>query len=232
MFHQIALVLRPSSSCTSTCSTLSQPRPPSSTGMVARVEPALAGLVADVAAVGLRQPPAGQLRRQLQRDQHLVHEGGGAGSQLTLPGGQCEVHSKLLQSSPLGRVVRLVVAQRRRQQVLLAQHRRQPLRRRRLLAGDLGRLQPRPAVAQVVEPVLHAAVVDQPLDPARLHVGVARPEGGQQRRHLALDLGRQEQPAVIATDDPHGSSMPGTACRSRSWNASTPFSLRFSTPRS
>ena len=61
--------------------------------VVARVEPALAGLVADVAAVGLRQPPAGQLRRQLQRDQHLVHEGGGAGSQLTLPGGQCEVHS-------------------------------------------------------------------------------------------------------------------------------------------
>ena len=110
--------------------------------VVARVEPALAGLVADVAAVGLRQPPAGQLRRQLQRDQHLVHEGGGAGSQLTLPGGQCEVHSKLLQSSPLGRVVRLVVAQRRRQQVLLAQHRRQPLRRRRLLAG-----RPRPPPA-------------------------------------------------------------------------------------
>ena len=99
--------------------------------MVARVQPALAGLVADVAAVSLRQPPAGQLRRQLERDQHLVHEGGGAASQLTLPGRQCEVHSKLLQSSPLGRVVRLVVAQRRRQQVLLTQHRRQPLRRRR-----------------------------------------------------------------------------------------------------
>src|SRR5262249_10630347 len=97
-----------------------------------------------------------------------------------------------------------------------------------------GALEGRAAATQVGEPALLVALahegVERLLHTWRVGSGVERRD---ERRHLALDLGREEAPGVAAPREAdHSSSMPGTASRSMSWKWRTAFSLRLSSPRS
>ena len=166
MFHQTALVFRPSSSCTSTCSTFVQPRPPSSSGVVAAVQPARrAPGRARGGAASAPQPAARQLGLHLERDQHLVHVGGRPLAQLTLRRCQCEVHasssSRRCSGSSSGSSGRSAGTSRYCSAAPppAAQPPRSP---------SAGLLQPPAAVAQVGEPALDGAGRDQPIDPPLL----------------------------------------------------------------
>ena len=107
MFHQTALVLRPSSSCTSTCSTFVHPRPPSSTAWLPPSSPRSRASSRTCAAVAPRAagrrpapppPPAGSAPRPRSAAARLA--------QLALRRASARSPRQLLQSSPLRRVVR------------------------------------------------------------------------------------------------------------------------------